>query len=153
MTELTLREYRPGDWQAMHALDLVCFEPVFQFSRGAMRRFAEAPGAIVVLAEAAGELVGFCVVNMEVQTGYVVTLDVAPARRRRGLARRLMAEAETRLRAAGGIVMALHVSTANTAAMQFYESIGYGRVGMAEGFYGPGMDALVYRKRFESLRG
>ena len=92
------------------------------------------PGAIVVLAEAAGELVGFCVVNMEVQTGYVVTLDVAPARRRRGLARRLMAEAETRLRAAGGIVMALHVSTANTAAMQFYESIGYGRVGMAEGF-------------------
>ena len=147
MDNVTLREYRPGDWQAMHALDLVCFEPVFQFSRGAMHRFAEAPGAIVVLAETAAELVGFCVVNMEQQTGYVVTLDVAPPWRRRGLARRLMAEAETRLRAVGGVGMALHVSTANTAAMQFYESIGYGRVSMAEGFYGRGLDALVYRKR------
>ena len=101
MDNVTLREYRPGDWQAMHALDLVCFEPVFQFSRGAMHRFAEAPGAIVVLAETAAELVGCCVVNMEQQTGYVVTLDVAPPWRRRGLARRMMAEAETRLRAAG----------------------------------------------------
>jgi ribosomal-protein-alanine N-acetyltransferase len=44
--------------------------------------------------------------------------------------------------------MALHVSTANTTAMQFYESIGYGRVGMAEGFYGRGPDALVYRKKW-----
>jgi ribosomal-protein-alanine N-acetyltransferase len=112
-----------------------------------MHRFAEAPGAIVVLAESTAELVGFCVVNMEKQTGYVVTLDVAPPWRRRGLARRLMAEAETRLRAAGGTDMALHVSTANTAAMQFYESIGYGRVGMAEGFYSRGLDALVYRKK------
>jgi ribosomal-protein-alanine N-acetyltransferase len=145
--EVTLREYRPGDWQAMHALDLVCFEPVFQFSRGAMRGFAEAPGAIVVLAEATAELAGFCVVSMEQQTGYVVTLDVAPPRRRRGLARRLMEDVEAKVRAAGGVGMTLHVSTANTAAMQFYESIGYGRVGMAEGFYSRGLDALVYRKR------
>ena len=36
----------------MHALDLLCFAPVFQFSRGAMRAFAETPGAVTVLAEA-----------------------------------------------------------------------------------------------------
>jgi ribosomal-protein-alanine N-acetyltransferase len=148
MDEVTLREYRPGDWRAMHALDLVCFEPVFQFSRGAMRGFAEAPGAIVVLAEATAELVGFCVVNMERQTGYVVTLDVAPTWRRRGLARRLMEAVEAKVRAAGGVGIALHVYPANTAAMQFYESIGYGRVGMAEGFYSRGLDALVYRKKW-----
>ena len=41
----TLRSYRLGDWQAMHALDLICFAPVFQFSRGAMRGFAEKHGA------------------------------------------------------------------------------------------------------------
>jgi ribosomal protein S18 acetylase RimI-like enzyme len=32
--------------------------------------------------------------------------------------------------------------------MRFYESIGYGRVARSEGFYGRGLDALVYRKRF-----
>ena len=149
MDDVTLREYRPGDWQAMHALDLVCFEPVFQFSRGAMHRFAEAPGAIVVLAEATAELVGFCVVNMEQQTGYVVTLDVAPPWRRRGLARRLMAELESKAHAAGATAMTLHVFTGNAGAIQFYESIGYGRLGRAEAFYGRGLDALIYRKRFE----
>jgi ribosomal-protein-alanine N-acetyltransferase len=60
-----------------------------------------------------------------------------------------MEDVEAKVRAAGGVGMTLHVSTANTAAMQFYESIGYGRVGMAEGFYGRGLDALVYRKKFE----
>ena len=146
MDEVTLREYRLGDWQAMHALDLVCFEPVFRFSRAAMRGFAEAKGAIAVRAEARGELVGFCVTQMEGDVGYVVTLDVAPAWRRHGLARRLMAEVETRVHAAGGTGMALHVFNGNTAAMLFYESIGYGRVGMVEGFYGRGIAALVYRK-------
>ena len=148
MDEVTLRDYRPGDAAAMYALDVACFDPVFRFSLGAMRGFAEAAGAIAVLAEATGELVGFCVVQMEGKIGYVVTLDVAPPWRRRGLARRLMAEVETRVRAAGGAGMALHVFKGNTAAMQFYESIGYGRVGMVEGFYGRGIDALVYRKKW-----
>jgi len=93
-------------------------------------------------------LVGFCVAELQDQTGYVVTLDVAPAWRRRGLARRLMAEVEARVRAAGGLSMNLHVFTGNAGAMQFYEGMGYGRVGMAEGFYGRGIDALVYRKKF-----
>ena len=90
-----------------------------------MRGFAEASGAIAVLAEAAGELVGFCVVQMEQTVGYVVTLDVAAAWRRRGLARRLIAEVATRVRAAGGSGMALHVFNGNTAAVQFYEAIGW----------------------------
>ena len=41
MDHVTLREYRAGDWEAMHARDLICFEPVFRFNRSAMREFAE----------------------------------------------------------------------------------------------------------------
>jgi ribosomal protein S18 acetylase RimI-like enzyme len=44
--------------------------------------------------------------------------------------------------------MALHVYTANTAAVRFYETIGYTRTGMAEGFYGRGLDALMYVTQF-----
>jgi ribosomal-protein-alanine N-acetyltransferase len=146
---ITLREYRTGDWQAMYALDLVCFEPPFRFSRRAMRGFAEAQGAISVLAEAAGNLAGFCIVQMEEQVGYVVTLDVAAAWRRRGLARRLIAEAETKMRAAGGTAMAIHVFPGNVGAVRFYEAIGYGRLGTVEGFYGRNLDALAYGKWLE----
>jgi ribosomal-protein-alanine N-acetyltransferase len=148
MDEVTLREYRPGDWERMYALDVQCFAPEFQFSRGAMRSFAEAPGALTVLAESANELRGFCLVQIERHVGYVVTLDVAAPWRRRGLARRMMEDLEARVRAAGGLGMALHVFTGNAGAMRFYESMGYGRAGRSEGFYGRGLDALLYRKRF-----
>jgi ribosomal-protein-alanine N-acetyltransferase len=148
MEDVALRDYRAGDSEAMHALDVLCFEPVFQFSRRAMRGFAEAKGTITLLAEASGELVGFCVVQMEEQVGYVVTLDVAASWRRQGLARRLMDEVESRVCVAGGLGMVLHVYKGNLGAMRFYESLGYSRTGMVQGFYGRGLDALVYRKRW-----
>lgn len=146
MGEVTLRTYRAGDWEAMYALDVLCFEPPFRFSRRAMRGFAEATGAITILAEVEGHLAGFCVVQMEEDLGYVVTLDVAPAWRRHGLARRLTAEVESKVRAADGTAMALHVFPGNAGAVHFYEAIGYQRTGTVEGFYGRGLDALLYLK-------
>ena len=147
----TLRSYRPGDWQAMYALDLICFAPVFQFSRGAMRGFAEAPGAVTVLAEAEnhgaqGELAGFCITQLDQRTGYVVTLDVAPAWRRRGLAQRLMAEVESKIHSAGAEKMELHVFTGNAEAIRFYQSIGYTQAGTEIDFYAQSLHALLYRK-------
>jgi ribosomal-protein-alanine N-acetyltransferase len=147
-----LRNYRLGDWQEMYALDLVCFAPVFQFSRRTMRDFAETPGAITMLAEAddrgaQAELAGFCLTQLDERTGYVVTLDVAPASRRRGLARRLMAEVESKLHAAGAEEMELHVFTGNADAIRFYESIGYTQVATAKDFYAQNLHALLYRKQ------
>jgi len=147
MDQITLRLYRPGDWEAMHALDLLCFGPAFQFSRRAMRSFAEARGAVAVLAEADGELAGFCIAELGDRTGYIVTLDVAPARRREGLGRQLMAYAEAGVAAADATVMTLHVFTENRQAIHFYEGIGYGQTGMTSNFYGPSLDALVYAKQ------
>ena len=146
----TLRSYRLGDWRAMHALDLVCFEPVFQFSRGAMRAFAEAPGAVTVLAEADEQLAGFCLAQLKDRTGYVVTLDVAPAYRQRGLARRLMAEVESKLHSAGAAQMELHVFTGNLEAIHFYESIDYAQAGVVKNFYAQGLHALHYRKKISA---
>jgi ribosomal-protein-alanine N-acetyltransferase len=135
----------------MYALDLICFAPVFQFSRGAMRGFAEAPGAVTVLAEAEnhgaqGELAGFCITQLDQRTGYVVTLDVAPAWRRRGLAQRLMAVVESKLHSAGAEKMELHVFTGNAEAIRFYQSIGYTQAGTEIDFYAQSLHALLYRK-------
>jgi [ribosomal protein S18]-alanine N-acetyltransferase len=176
MTDPTLRDYQPDsdseDWRAMHALDVLCFAPPFRFTRSAMRRFAETPGAITLLAESDAQLAGFCIAHIETlrreapqlqsqpietrqteaRTGYVVTLDVAPAWRRKGLARRLMHQLETRAHAAGAESIALHVFSGNTAALQLYEALGYQRAEIARDFYGPGLDALVYTKPLERNR-
>ena len=130
----------------MYALDIACFEPVFRFSRRAMRRFAEAAGALVAIAEEEGRLVGFAIVQMEGEVGYVATLDVDPAWRRAGLAVRLMVEMERQAEAAGAVEMQLHVFAGNERAMRLYERLGYGRLGVAAGFYGRGLDAVVYAK-------
>jgi len=113
-----------------------------------MQRFAEQPGAIVLLAETAAppQLTGFLIAHMEGRTAYIVTLDVAAAFRRRGLARMMMSETESRAFAAGAQEIALHVFTGNIGAIAFYESLGYSRLRLAENFYARGVHALVYRK-------
>ena len=147
MSDFELRRYRAGDLEAMFRLDEVCFEEPFRFSLAVMRRFAEARRARVVVAESDGVLVGFCVVHVEAaKVGYVVTLDVAPEWRRKGLAGVLMGAVEDQVRAAGGGAMVLHVFVGNEVAIRFYERMGYGLVGEDEDFYGDGVGALVYRK-------
>jgi ribosomal-protein-alanine N-acetyltransferase len=107
----------------------------------------------VGVAEAGGVLAGFCIVHLEPGgVGYVVTLDVAEGFRRRGLAGELMRRGEDAAGVAGCTSMALHVFPGNEGAVRFYERSGYGLEGVARGFYGVGMDALVYRKKLEGRR-
>lgn len=147
---MVLRGYEPGDLDAMHALDCVCFERLFRFSRGAMRRFAEAKKARVVIAAIDSTLAGFCIVHIEQaehgRAAYIVTLDVAPDQRRKGVARSLLSEAERLSAEAGCTMMALHVFTGNAEAVKFYESVGFMRSHRVGGFYGGGLDALTYHK-------
>ncbi len=148
---MLLRGYQADDLDAMYALDVVCFERPFRFTRGAMRRFAEAKKARVTIAEENHALAAFVILHLEEaeerRVGYVITLDVAPEQRRRGIARLLMSEAEQQACEAGCAVLVLHVFTGNEDAIRFYMSIGFVRSHREEEFYGPGMDAWVFHKR------
>ena len=148
---MLLRGYQADDRDAMYALDVVCFERPFRFTRGAMRRFAEAKKARVTIAEENHAIAGFVILHMEEaeesRIGYIITLDVAPEQRRRGIAKLLMSEAERLARVAGCAALVLHVFTGNEAAIRFYASIGFVRSHREEEFYGQEMDAWVFHKR------
>jgi ribosomal-protein-alanine N-acetyltransferase len=150
--EIILRDYRSSDIEAMFRLDEACFAEEFRFDRESMREFAEVGSAFVRVAEkVCGEIVGFVITHIEevaaARRAYVVTLDVAEECRRKGLARRLMTEAEERAIAAGVRWIQLHVFTGNAGAIQFYEELGYERIRTRRRFYGaPGLDAFVYGK-------
>jgi ribosomal-protein-alanine N-acetyltransferase len=147
---IELRDYRPDDLEAMVELDEECFAPPFRFSRRAMQRFAEAGNAWVRVAEHEGGLAGFCIVHRESagaeEMGYVVTIDVASALRGRGVGENVLSEGEAWVRSWLGAGVMLHVFVENERAIRFYERVGYGRVGMQRGFYGPGLDAAMYWK-------
>jgi ribosomal-protein-alanine N-acetyltransferase len=134
----------------MYALDVVCFEKPFRFTRSAMRRFAEAKKARVVIAEEIGVLVGFVILHVDEgedgRTGYVVTLDVEPALRRRGIAGMLMNEVARQARVNGCGAIVLQVFTGNQAAVKFYDRAGFVRSHRESGFYGRGLDGWVYFK-------
>jgi [ribosomal protein S18]-alanine N-acetyltransferase len=135
----------------MVRLDEVCFSEAFRFDRRSMRRFAEARGAIVVVAEEDAAMAGFVIVQLEGATteryGYVVTIDVAPELRGVGLGGLLLRQAEGQVRAAGVGRMGLHVAVDNDAAIRFYERLGYACVGVAKRFYREaGLDGLIYIK-------
>ena len=151
-----LRDLRRGEVDRLYELDTLCFEKPFRFSRSAMRRFAGAANALVRIAvEAGGEgapetLLGFGIVHLESAAyglaAYVVTLDVDPGARGKGVATRLMTALESAAYEAGAASMALHVFRGNAAAISLYEKLGYELTGTATDFYGPGLDALDYRR-------
>lgn len=147
---LRLRGFRESDVDAMYALDVVCFEPPFRFSREMIRQSAEARNACVVVGERAGRMVGFAVLHVEMlgrmRVGYVVTLDVAPEERRRGAAAAMMQRLEMDAREQGCAEMLLHVHTGNEGAIHFYRRMEFERTGLARDFYRRGLDAWVYRK-------
>ncbi len=134
----------------MYALDVVCFERPFRFTRSAMRRFAHAKNARVAIADEADVLVGFVILHIEEanvgRVGYVVTLDVAPAYRRVGLAGRLMQQVEKQAMHEGCAAVVLHVFTGNEPAIRFYQNQGFMRSHREADFYGPAMDAWVFHK-------
>jgi ribosomal-protein-alanine N-acetyltransferase len=135
----------------MVRLDEVCFSAAFRFDRRSMRRFAEARGAFVVIAEDDAALAGFVIVQIEgagaERYGYVVTIDVAPEWRRAGLGGELLGRAEQKVRETGVGRMGLHVAVDNEAAIRFYERLGYQCIGVAKRFYREaGLDGLIYLK-------
>lgn len=150
-----LRSYRPTDFEAIFALDVLCFAPRFRFSKSTMRAVVSTKESRVQLAceEDAGAsetILGFCAVTLEMMqgayVGYVSTLDVHPNVRRGGIGRALMTALEGEIGHLDIRRMALHVWEANAAALRLYESLGYRRVARAPAFYGAGYDAWLYSK-------
>jgi [ribosomal protein S18]-alanine N-acetyltransferase len=155
--KVELRRFCVDDLEAMFRLDELCFSEQFRFDRESMRKFAEARGAIALIAEnVSGELVGFAITHVEKMAAgkraYVVTLDVAFGDRRTGVARQLMEEIEHLATVAGAAWMELHVFVENEGAVRFYEGRGYRRLGTSAGFYGRRLDAWVYRKDLAQIR-
>jgi ribosomal protein S18 acetylase RimI-like enzyme len=80
---------------------------------------------LFLVAELDGAIVGSAMGGYEGHRGWVNYLAVDGARRGLGLGRALMAELETRLRELGCPKLNLQVREDNSAALGFYERLGY----------------------------
>ena len=87
-----------------------------------------------------GEIAGFAIARVNIRRnvtfGHILTIDVAPAYRRKGIARKLLQEIETLLRERGIKECRLEVREDNVAALNLYQKLGYKKVGNLEKYYG-----------------
>ena len=137
------REARPEDRERLWRLDRLCFAPGIAYSRRELERFLELPRSACLVAEAGPELCGFGLIYREpADIVHLVTLDVHPDWRRRGVGRRLLESLLAGAAAAGARQAVLQVDVRNSGAIAFYRTFGFHRSGRLSSYYAPGLDAF-----------
>src|SRR5271156_6760902 len=149
-----LRGFQRRDLAALHQLDGVCFTPEIAYSRAELQYFLTHPSCSCWIAERPeNKLAGFVIIERASRkgrlAGHIVTLDVDPGERRRGLGTLLMETAEEQMRQEGAGVLSLEVAENNPAAQQFYRSLGFVTRGRIAKYYGGMVDAEVMEKVIE----
>ncbi|MFY9852457.1 MAG: N-acetyltransferase [Terracidiphilus sp.] len=143
----------PADFEQLYALEEACFEPPSRFSRRYMRLLVQSDSAATWIAEDAGQMVGFAIVEWTEKSNetiaYIQTVEVSLEGRSRGIGRELLIRIEGSARLAGALLIWLHVEEGNTAAVRLYEAQGYRREGREDDYYPLGRAALIYVKRLD----
>ncbi|GAC1511356.1 MAG: hypothetical protein NVS1B6_17880 [Steroidobacteraceae bacterium] len=148
---IRLRDYGPQDFEALHTLDQLCFDPLIAYSRAELDFFINRPSSMTIVArDTASEaepLAGFIIVDHErPKSGHIITVDVLERYRRQGVGTDLMREAERRSIAAKRRAILLEVAVANHVARRFYERHGYIVLRKLPDYYKRGGDAFLMGK-------
>lgn len=110
--------------------------------------------SLCLVAAKDGLLMGFCWIQYRGcfgMSGYIKLLGVREQARRSGVGRDLLKAAEDMILSRGPNVFLL-VSHFNTPAIEFYEKMGYVKIGAIKDYVITGVDELLYRKTIGPLR-
>jgi [ribosomal protein S18]-alanine N-acetyltransferase len=93
------------------------------------------PDSVVLTARLGLTLAGFAIMRYADDAAHLNLLAVAPAHRRRGIARRLVFWLEETALTAGTFVVGLELRAGNETARAFYRTLGYHELGHIPGYY------------------
>jgi ribosomal-protein-alanine N-acetyltransferase len=154
-TSLTIRRCVPQDLERVEAIERASFSDPWSFETFsatlALRhlRFlvAEEGGREGAAGGAVPTLLGYVVALVMADEGEIADLAIAPAARRRGIARSLLERTIADLTDAGVRALYLEVRESNAAARALYQALGFEPVGRRRGYYQrPIEDALLLRR-------
>ncbi len=100
---------------------------------------------LIAFSEDTREAAGFVFWRSLGEEAEILSIGVAPRRRRRGAARALLDQVIESARSGGVRKLFLEVDVANAAAAALYTSAGFERIGRRSRYYRNGGDALVMR--------
>jgi ribosomal-protein-alanine N-acetyltransferase len=141
----TLRRAQNSDLAALARLHAVCF-PDDAWDSAALATVLAMPGSEGHVACSESTAIGGLLITQCLgEDAEILTLGVAPALRRQGIAYMLLVDFFARARAAGAARVVLEVAADNAAALGLYRSLDFVRQGTRQNYYrrtsGPNMDA------------
>ena len=157
------RLFEPADFHDLYAIEEVCFQPPYRFTRRYMRQLIASPNSAVWIAEetdsaavvpgssSLGCMTGFAILEWAQQAdgviAYIATIEVLPEFRKHGVGAELLRRLEGSANAERADAIWLHVDLENASAIRLYERLGYRNSGRAENFYARNRPAAIYLKQ------
>jgi ribosomal protein S18 acetylase RimI-like enzyme len=154
VAELILRTYQPSDFEALLAIDQMCFPKTIAYGRREMKSYLQSEGSDCIVAEKADQanhktIAGFVLTERSSEFAHIITLDVLEPYRRQSVGSKLLGAAEREASASGAAIMYLETATTNKAAIALWKKHGYRESGTIENYYGQGQNAFEMLKRLE----
>lgn len=130
-----------ADAELMAAIHAEAFDAGTRWGTDIFRLQLALPGVVGLVHEDGGVVL----LRVAADEAEILTLGVAPAARRRGVAALLLSNAIEIARRAGASALFLEVSVLNEAARALYARAGLAEVGRRRRYYADQSDALVLR--------
>jgi ribosomal-protein-alanine N-acetyltransferase len=120
-------------------IETECFGPE-AFTKQQLGHMLTDPNCVHLVSRVKDRIVGFVIGRIYVEkksaTGHILTIDVSPEHRGRGLGLRLMEGIERIFKSRCVEICCLEVREDNIVALRLYERLGYRNVGRLQNYYG-----------------
>ena len=127
-------------------IEMECFKRE-AFTKQQIAQLLTNQNCISLVAKENGKIIGFIIgmvyAEDDVLTGHVLTIDVSPSYRRKGVGIKLLQELEKIFRDRRVKVSRLEVREDNIAALGLYQKLGYKKVGKLHYYYGDAHGILL----------
>lgn len=127
------------DLDRLCEIELRCFETE-AFTKQQIAYLLTDSNSVILVSRVKGEIVGFIIgktyMDKKPATGQILTIDVSPNQRRKGIGERLLQEIEKTFKDRGVKMCDLEARENNIVALSLYHKFGYKRVGRLENYYG-----------------
>ena len=144
---LLVRPYRPEDFKRLYEIDHEAFSKEIAYSHLELQLYIRSRGCRTLVAESAGEIVGFVIGCYEAKRlGHIITIDVMPHRQRQRIGSKMLSEIESWLWGEGAKAIYLETPVDDAGAEGFYVRHGYFVLERITGYYNDTLDAWVMMK-------
>jgi len=129
----------PHEIQELVVLDALCFEPPLNYSYRDLLAYTKFEGAILLREREGERLIAYCL--GDALDGTILTLDVHPEYRRRGLGRRLLSGMIEEMRKRKAPCAVSQIAIDNLSSLELHKNLGFKFVSILYDYYPDGSAA------------